>query len=176
MTPSVIAYTGAHDTGKADAALRAAADLKRAGAGNTIYALCEIEGACPYFIRRATTPRAQMWLFCQRIRLELESLARFDVVVTDRTVVDVAAYTYAAGFEDLATDMLTMAGNHLGVYREIRFKSILANNFWSGGSGGGDGVRNAKDTAFRERVEKVLVDMYAELRSGGHMPGDFIHD
>ena len=128
MTPAVIAYTGTHGTGKTDAALRAAADLKRATPCKSVKALCDIEGACPYFINRATTPQAQMWLFCQRIRLELEILARFDLLVTDRTVVDVAAYTYAAGFEDLATDMLTMAGQHLAVYKEVRFKSILSNN------------------------------------------------
>ncbi|MCG8632797.1 MAG: hypothetical protein MI863_03165 [Desulfobacterales bacterium] len=171
MNGRVIAYTGSHGVGKTDAALRAAVDLKRAEPGKSIKALCDLEGGCPYFINRDTTPRAQMWLFTDRIRQELEILARFDLLVTDRTVVDVAAYTYVAGYEELATDMLALAGQHLAVYQEIRFKSILANNFWFD-----DGIRDAVDQAFREKVEKVLIDMYARLRTGGHMPGNFVHD
>ncbi|MBU0969354.1 MAG: hypothetical protein KKC20_01845 [Proteobacteria bacterium] len=171
MKARIIAYTGSHGVGKTDAALRAAADLKRANTGKSVKAFCDIEGGCPYFINRDTTRKAQMWLFTDRIRLELEVLARFDLLVTDRTVVDVAAYTYVAGFEDLATDMLALAGHHLAIYKEIRFKSILNNSFCFD-----DGIRDAVDQDFREKVEKVLVDMYAQLRGCGQMPGDFIHD
>ncbi len=171
MKGRVIAYTGSHGTGKTDAAMRAAADLNRARTGKSVKALCDLEGLGPFPINKKTSPASQMWLFADRIRQELDILARFDSLVTDRTVVDVVAYTYVAGFEAWATDMLPLAGRHLSIYGEIRFKTIANNNFWFD-----NGIRDAGDQAFREKTEKVVLDMYARLREGGYMAGDFILD
>ena len=140
----IIAFSGTHGVGKTDAASRMVVDLKRAHPDKSIKSLCDLEHECPYPINGDATRESQLWIFVNRIQEELDKLSRFDILVTDRSVVDVAAYTYVAGFEDLAMGMLPLAGQHISIYKEIHFKSIAHNNFWFD-----DGIRDAKDKRYK---------------------------
>ena len=128
--------------------------------------LCDLEADCMFPINSATTKESQMWLLTNQIQEELEALYRFDVLITDRTVVDIIAYTYAAGFHDLAFSMLSLAEVHVSIYDEIYFKQIDFNSFCFQ-----DGIRDADNSDFRLEVEKTLKDMYTQLTDAEFIKG-----
>ena len=158
MIGKITAFSGTHGTGKTTAAHRAVADLKIAHPDKTIKVLCDLEVECPYPINRNTTAEAQAWLFSNQITRELSALATFDMVVTDRTIVDVIAYTMAAGLDNLAGGMLSFAENYVSIYQEVFFKQIALNDFHYP-----DGIRETHDKDFRNQIEENLNWLYAHL-------------
>jgi len=162
----IISFTGTHGIGKTDAALNQGAELKRACPGKSVHVLHDLEAFCPFKINGDTTEAAQTWLFAQQIRAELSTLAVFDIVVSDRTLVDVIAYTYVAGFIDLADGMLAYARQHVKNYHRIYFKKIINNDHCHA-----DGIRDAENKLFRQDVEDVLGQLYVDLVIGGQILG-----
>lgn len=162
----IIAFTATHGTGKTEAALNKGAELKRAYPEKSIHVLHDLEAFCPFEINSKMTEASQMWLFSQQIREELSSRAVFDMVVTDRTLVDIIAYTYVAGFVDLAGGMMAYARQHVKIYHKIYFKKIINNEHCFA-----DGIREAENKLFRQDVENVLCELYQNLVVGGQIPG-----
>lgn len=162
----IIAFTGTHGTGKTDAAMIKGAELNRQYPKKSVHAMPDFEAFCPYPINGDMTEASQRWLFGRRIHRELECLSVFDILVTDRTIVDVIAYTYVAGFIDLADGMMAYARQHVKIYHKIYFKKIINN-----GHCHADGIRDAENKLFRQDVEDVLAELYADLVDGGQIPG-----
>lgn len=119
----IIAFSGAHGTGKTTAAYQMAADLKRTTCGE-VGLILEVARQCPFPVltkHRGTTFKAQFWVFTEQIRRELEYSARYDCVVADRTIVDAIAYTSMAGYHGLAAAQLAIAREHAHTYDRVIF-------------------------------------------------------
>lgn len=160
-----ISFSGTHGTGKSTAAADEYRNQKILHPEKTVRLLCDMEALCPFPINRETTAQAQSWMFANQIQQEIKAAARFDILVTDRTIVDVIAYTYVAGFEGLACGMLDYAEQYVQAYDEIKLKQMKFNSFVHQ-----DGIR---DTApgFREEVESILKNLYSQLQDTGAIQG-----
>ena len=154
----IIAFSGSHGTGKTTAVFEKARELKIALRDQRIGVLAENACFCPYPINRETTPESQMWIFTNHIASELSLLAKFDVVVSDRTALDAIAYTLVAGYDSLAEGMLMLCKEHLRHYKKIFFKSIQQNSYLIE-----DGLREGADMHFQKAIEKTLLDLYERV-------------
>lgn len=162
----VISYTGSHGTGKSTAAAQTYNKLKICHPTKSIRLLCDLEADCPFPINTETTEDAQLWMFSNQLQTELVALSRFDILVTDRTIVDIIAYTYCAGFQGLACAMLGIAEQYVGHYTEINFKKIEDNPYCFP-----DGIRDAENMAFRGGLESILIETYRQLDNAGFLAG-----
>lgn len=159
--PKIIAFSGAHGTGKTTAVYEKAGELKKSQI-KEVGIILETARMCPFPFFSKDNPKtsreAQFWIFSAQIKAELEAARRYGVIVSDRTIVDCIAYTAAAGFYDMAYSMRAMAANYVhDTYREIHFRSILDNDFQID-----DGSREMGGT-LRQEMELALMSLYAEL-------------
>jgi hypothetical protein len=161
----VISYTGSHGTGKSTDASRTYYELKKSNPTASVRLFCDLEADCPFPINVNTTEEAQLWMFSNQIQVELFALSRFDILVTDRTIIDVIAYTYCAGFQGLTEAMLAVAEQYVGHYSEITFKQIKDNPYCFP-----DGIRD-DDVGFRVNVENTLIEIYKMLDLEGFIKG-----
>lgn len=155
----IIAFSGAHGTGKSTAVYDMAARLKKETAGE-IGVILEVARRCPlpiYSRDFVTTRESQMWVFCEQIRAEIEAVEQYDIVVSDRTIVDAIAYSSAAGFADLAFAMKALALHHVKVYDQVIFLGIADNQHLVD-----DGFRNT-DMKLQKEVELRMLELYARL-------------
>ncbi len=164
-----ITFSGSHGTGKSTSAAKEYRDQKIFHPDKSVCLLCDLEAHCPLPINKETTDKAQLWLFSNHIRKEIEARDRFDIVITDRSVVDVIAYTYAAGFEALACSMLGFAEHHVSTYDEITVKQIKHNQYCHS-----DGIRET-DPGFRAQVETILKELYRDLKKAGSIRGSLFY-
>jgi predicted ATPase len=155
---SIIAFTGSHGVGKTTAVFKKAHDLKMKYENKTIGICSEVSLECPYPINKNTTNQSQLWMFANHLKRELTLLAQYDLIVSDRTIIDIIAYTQWAGYEDLSIGMLEIAKNHIQVYKEIIFKPIDGNNFLFN-----DNHREAIDHKYRVGIETVLLKLYKKI-------------
>lgn len=158
-------FSGTHGTGKTTAALQCAQQEKIYNPDKSIHVLADLEAFCPFHINQAGSEKTQAWIFSNQIKAEMESMHRFDITVTDRTIVDVIAYTRALGFHDLAEGMLRYAEHHCQYYSSIHFKQIQFNRHCHG-----DGIRDI-DLEFRQEVETTMLEIYRLLENHGRLPG-----
>ena len=154
----IIAYTGTHGTGKTTAVYDRAARLKKEYPEKTVGILTEIASRAPYPINMAGTLAGQMWIFTRQISAELSLATQYDIIVTDRTAVDVIAYTTVLGMDDVAMSMLGLVKQHIGIYDEINFLRLEDNNYLYA-----DGVRDAENWEYRHRVQGMLLYFYQRL-------------
>lgn len=90
-----IGISGTHGTGKTTFALKLAYQMKLENPKKTIKLITETADDCPFPIFKkgySSSIDAQLWIFSHQIKLELEA-SRYDIIVTDRTLYDVIAYT-----------------------------------------------------------------------------------
>ncbi|NJD09735.1 MAG: ATP-binding protein, partial [Gemmatimonadetes bacterium] len=85
-----IAFIGSHGVGKTTLCFDVAARLKRLDMA--VELVKEVARACPLPINRDTTVEAQAWILHSQIAEELVAGSRYDVVVSDRSVLDNYAY------------------------------------------------------------------------------------
>jgi hypothetical protein len=85
-----IGLIGSHGVGKTTLCFDVAARLKRLDLG--VELVKEVARACPLPINRETTAEAQGWILHTQIAEEIVAAARYDIVVSDRTVLDNYAY------------------------------------------------------------------------------------
>ena len=158
----IIAYSGSHGTGKTTAAYELAAQLKKQTRAD-VGIILEVARRCPLSVFRkghAPTEAAQIWIFSEQMRLEIEALQRHDLVVADRTVVDAIAYSAAAGFHDLARAQIATARRHVHVYDKVYFRGAADNPFLVD-----DGFRET-DPDLQKTVESLMLELYSELGIG----------
>jgi predicted ATPase len=84
-----IGFIGTHGTGKTVATLQLVCELKKRGFNAEV--VTEAARACPLPINENTTEKSQSWIFGEMLKREQESKA--DIIVCDRTLLDVIAYT-----------------------------------------------------------------------------------
>lgn len=85
-----IGFIGSHGVGKTTLCFDVAARLKRLDLG--VELVKEVARACPLPINRETTADAQAWILHTQIAEEIVAAGRYDIVVSDRTVLDNYAY------------------------------------------------------------------------------------
>lgn len=158
MSAKIIAYSGAHGTGKTTAVYELASNLKKRGMNVGIILETARKCPIPVFSNVCAMPsvEAQQWIFTRQIQEEIEASSYYDVVVTDRTVVDCIAYTRYFGYIEMAEAMEYMARQFR--YDEIHFKTVFINNFLVD-----DGFRNIDDTGARYAIEKIMADLYKRM-------------
>ena len=144
----LIAHTGAHGCGKTVAMLRQAADLMCAYPGLKVGIITGVARDCPYSINRESSTDAQLWIFSKLMQLEVEKRKRYDVVVSDRSIYDVIAYT-AYGAKDWKTAdwMASMFQKNIQRYDELWFHPASHNEYCYG-----DGLRDT-DITFRGQID-----------------------
>ena len=150
----IIALTGAHGTGKTTAVFARAEQLKREFPGKTVGILQEVAARCPFPINQEASPKAQMWILAEHLRQELETTTQYDLVVSDRTGFDMAAYSLALGFTDLGKKQAALMMEHHHIYQEIIFHTI-ANHHHAHEDG-----RRDVGAGFRQDVESILLGLY----------------
>lgn len=158
MSAKIIAYSGVHGTGKTTAVYDTAAALKKQGANVGIVLETSRRCPLPVFSVACDKPsvQAQQWIFSRQIHDEIEASIIYEVVVTDRTVIDCIAYSRHFGYTEMADAMERMA-NHIR-YDEIHFKSLFTNEFLVD-----DGFRNTKDSCARYEIERIMFETYMRM-------------
>lgn len=155
----IIAFTGAHGTGKTTSVYDYAGEIKKQGAYE-IGIITETARRCPFPIfgkGSQSSVEAQLWIFSEQIRCELDSILNYEITISDRTVVDVIAYSMLAGLPDLARDQIAMARHHVGIYDTIFIKPVSGNGFLRE-----DGIRST-DRQLQIDTERILIDVYRTL-------------
>ena len=155
----IFAHSGAHGTGKTTAVFRQAHEFKLRYPELRVGIVHEVARFCPYPINKKATAEAQSWIFARHMERELTALANFDLVVSDRPIFDCVAYTVAAGFLGLAGDMIRLAEYHSNHYERIVFHPIAKSDFLYD-----DGVREADDTDYQQRIEDEILRIYERLQ------------
>jgi len=162
----MIGMSGAMGTGKTTAMGIYFQNYKMNYPKKSVQPLCNLEGFCPYHINKETTEKSQLWIFGNQIKQEMAALQRFDIVITDCTIIDIIAYTHVAGFTGLAQGMMALAEQHIQYYSEIYFKKIAYNQHCYP-----DGIREATDPHFRQDVEDSMLEFWHALEKSGIFPG-----
>ena len=156
-----IAYSGTHGTGKTTSVLETAQRFKKECPDKTVGVLMENIAKCPFPINGNTTDKSQLWIFSNQLQCELEMMGKYDVLISDRTIVDCIAYTRYAGFVALADGMELIASKHFAVYNKIVFKKTETNSYHFE-----DGFRDGKNDKFRTDIEQILLETYYRIGSG----------
>lgn len=84
-----IGFIGTHGVGKTTTCYDMVASLKKLG-----YNAClanEVARMCPFPINKESTIKTSLWIFSQQLKQELE--IKTDILICDRTVLDVLVYS-----------------------------------------------------------------------------------
>lgn len=157
----IIAFSGAHGTGKTTSVYSTACELKKSQKIE-VGVILEIARQCPYPIvskdNAICTREAQMWIFSAQMQAELNATRRYGLVVSDRTIVDCIAYTAASGMYGLAYAMKALAGEYVKTaYKTVYFRNINDHDYLV------DDGQRAMNQDFRREVEMAMLSLYAEL-------------
>jgi len=152
-----IAFSGSHGTGKTFSAYNKVVELKLQNKNKSICILNELARESPFPINRETTENSQLWIFLNQISEELEMETKYDIIVCDRTVVDVLAYSEYRGFDRLVKMLYPLAKEWIQTYEQIYFNQIRTNQH--------NYVDNVRDTDedFRNNIEDIMVKYYNEF-------------
>jgi len=146
MGKKIIAHIGTHGTGKTTAVFEHAAQIKKTANVN-LGVIFETVRSCPFPINRDASYESQLWIFNEQIKREIEACSKYDLVLTDRSVYDVMAYTVCAGLIDLADWMMSFKPNY---YMEIVLHKITNEKYLAF-----DGVRDT-DKEFQKNIQNIL--------------------
>lgn len=167
MSGKIIAFTGSHGTGKSTATFQKAAELKLdpMNVEKDVSLITENAKHAPGGINKKATIESQLWIFSNQLQREVTLCSQYDLVISDRTVVDAIAYTKvnsiyskAYSWEEPVKAMISMAKIHFPAYKEIYFRLIRNNDYLFN-----NGVRDANDRQYRQDVEDALIEIYKEI-------------
>ncbi len=158
---NIIAFSGAHGTGKSTSCYEKAYQLK-ISQRTEVGVILEVARQCPYPIfsknNAIPTREAQLWIYSAQLQAELNAVRRYGVVVSDRTVIDTIAYTATAGMYGLAYAMKAMAEEYVKTaYKEVHFRKINDHDYLVD-----DGFRD-QTQELRQNVEMAMLTLYGEL-------------
>lgn len=150
----VIAFSGTHGTGKSSVAYDLAAKLKIAG--KNVVVCDELARECPLPINQEAGELTQHWIISSQMRREIKLMNKYDVVISDRSVIDSLAYGTVLGVVDDSW------GYVLNTYINKYYYGLylLDPNVFDYHVP--DGVRDM-DSKFRMDVHKQMVDLYVKF-------------
>ena len=88
MSKTKIGFIGPQGSGKTTTAYALASELKKKG--NDVYVLSEVARSCPLPLNEGTSIETQLWILGKQITREQSAKAQ--ILVSDRTVLDVFCY------------------------------------------------------------------------------------
>lgn len=158
---NIIAFSGAHGTGKTSSVYLMAHKLKLSQRSE-VGIILETARQCPYPIvsknNDTPTKEAQLWILSAQMQAELNATRRYGWVVSDRTVIDCIAYTAAAGMHSLAYAMRELAVEYCKTaYKEVHFRRINDRDYLVD-----DGFRD-QTQELRQNVEMAMLTLYSEI-------------
>jgi thymidylate kinase len=141
-----IGFTGTHGTGKTTAALTLAAQLKKEGYDVQVLSNTA-RSAPPHLpINEKATKESQLWIFSKMLKQELESKAQ--IIVCDRTLLDVLAYTKNA-CDITAKHLETFVHKYMTTYSAI-FYMYPREAYLK------DDGRRSVNLAFQKKIEEII--------------------
>lgn len=149
------AFTGSHGVGKTTSAYQMAHDKMIECAGKKVEIIHDIPAGNPYWISSGRKPSkiGQLWGFNAQLEAERIAEEKYDIVISDRTIMDYVGYSIYAGFYKLADVQLEIAKEHIKTYDKIYYIKInpelLIDN----------GVRNT-DVNFQEDYDDILRQLF----------------
>lgn len=158
-----ISFTGSHGTGKTTSVYELAYKMKIENPGKRVGVFMDNARSSPFGFNKNKPKEAQLWIFSNQLKSELELSTKFDILITDRTIFDPIAYTYVFGQEDLAADLLSVGLHYMNSYDKIILKTIANNNYLI--KEGED--RDVYDLEYRQKVENKLLQIYEYLEAMG---------
>ncbi len=142
-----IAFMGSHGVGKTTLCFDVAARLKRLDLGVDL--VKEVARACPLPINKDTTLEAQSWILHTQIAEELAAASRYDVVVSDRSVLD--NYAYLVHQAGRRPEYDALVANWMKGYEGLfKVPIVEAPSF--------DGTRDTSVT-FQKEVDTIIDDL-----------------
>lgn len=146
-----VAFVGAQGSGKTTTIYQLGADLKKEKLD--VFILTEVARSCPFKINKGTTRKAQLWILGKLITREQSS--KGEVLIGDRTLLDVLAYSYRVDpeFFESAKPFVKkyMETYDIVFYLPPNDKYLVK-----------DGFRSV-DKEFRDEIDKILKDLIVEL-------------
>jgi thymidylate kinase len=149
-----IAMIGTHGTGKTTAVHEVIAVLKKKSIDAGY--LEEVARRSPLPINEETTKESQSWIFYEHVAREIEMEHKSQIVVCDRSILDIYAYYFRKFGKNNA--MEETIKERMPTYSQLfyfpldRFKNRLQN----------DGVR-AIGKKFQEEIDGVVKDLLAQF-------------
>lgn len=156
-----IAYSGTHGTGKTTSVFNMATYCKMKYPKKSVHVITETASESPFKINKQTSEESQLWIYTKQIQNELENSLKYNILISDRSIVDCIAYSQVAGFTKLVRYQHDFAKYYLKNYDYIFFKKIETNDFLFK-----DGIRDSEDLEFRQKVENELLNLYTDSLIG----------
>ncbi|MDL1966294.1 MAG: ATP-binding protein [Candidatus Desulfofervidus auxilii] len=156
-----IAFSGTHGTGKTTSALNKAKELKLKYPTKTVGILSENVINCPLPINKKATIESQLWIFGDQLSKEIEMANKFDILICDRSIFDVVAYTWRID-DKVSLAMFNIAIKMVDTYNTIFFKRLKNNNYLFN-----DGLRDTTDKEFREYIDTQLEYFFFIIKEMG---------
>ena len=146
-----IGFIGSQGSGKTTTIYQLGADLKKEKLD--VFVLTEVARSCPLPINEETTRKAQLWIMGKLITREQSS--KGEVLIGDRTILDVFAYSYRVDPE-FFEPFKPFVKKYMETYDVVFYlppndKFLLK-----------DGFRST-NKEFRDEIDKILKDLIVEL-------------
>ena len=146
-----VGIIGSQGTGKTTAIYQLGADLKKEGLD--VFLLTEVARSCPFQINEATTRKSQLWIMGKLITREQSSKGQ--ILIGDRTLLDVFAYSYRVDPE-FFEPFKPFIKKYMETY-DIVFYLFPNDRFLVD-----DGFRSTSKK-FRDEIDKILKELINEL-------------
>jgi len=160
INPKIIAFTGVHGTGKTTAVNALAAKFRR-DPDCHVGIITETSRLCPMPVYSLgcdyPSIDAQLWIFGAQLKAEQEAATHYDIIISDRTLVDCIAYTRYFGYHDIARSMEWFAKSVIYRYADVIFHFIADHDYLVD-----DGFRSM-DPGSRLAIQKILHQTYLRL-------------
>lgn len=146
-----IAFIGSHGVGKTTLCFDVAARLKRLDLA--VELVKEVARGCPLPINRQTTVEAQAWILHTQIAEEIVAASRYDIVVSDRAVLDNYAYmVHQIGHHEA---YIPLVRNWMTTYDHVFKVPIIEPPSF-------DGTRDTS-TTFQREIDDIIEHMLDEF-------------
>lgn len=146
-----IAISGAQGTGKTTLLYALAEKIKMNYPKKNLGIISELARESPFTRNKEATFDGQLWLFNKQIMSELEKARVNDFVLSDRSIIDILAYTYNLIPPAQSMNMMwNFAMSYVYTYDLIVVNKIKNNDFLFS-----DGVRDINEH-YRETIENLI--------------------
>lgn len=139
-----IGFIGTQGAGKTTACYSLATKLKKDG--HDVYVLSEVARSCPLPLNKDATMESQLWIFGKQ--LTREQSARGNILISDRTILDVFCYSMRTD-KTFFKSLIPFVKKYLETYDVIFFLEPSDEYLID------DGIRST-DKEFRDEIDNIM--------------------
>ncbi len=153
-----IAIIGTHGSGKTTLVYKLASSLKENGYNVGIVE--EVAAKCPFQINEGSSLESQLWIAYRQLIEELEKERKYEILITDRSIIDVYVYTISMSRRKnfkLPKWLELLIEEHTKTY-DIIFKTKLNKKFLKE-----DGIRSTNPN-WQKEIEDIFNDVLKEKK------------